>query len=413
MNRFKGSIAIALVMIMMTSVGCSVKRPAEVKSKYTIKAEELTASVDKISTANNKMAFKFLNESLKSNEKKNIVISPLSLSTILALTQNGAAGNTKEQMLKALELQGVDDKTINESYRNIIAHFNSLTSIETKMGDSVWIKKDADVKKEMIDTGKNYYEAEINEVDFAKKNTVDAVNKWISDRTAGKIDKILDSFKEDTYMTLINTVYFKGKWKNPFTENNTTKQKFTSSDGSTKEVDMMKETMGTEYLKGTNFHAVRIPYEDTNFGMYVLLPDKGSSADELMKDMTLDKWNKWAGEFKKTQVQVSLPKFKIEFEEELNGMLAGFGMKDAFGGNADFSNVTDKEALFIDLVKQKSYIDVNEAGTEAASATAVVMRTTSALIDEPKQFTADRPFIYVIADNKTGMILFMGKVEQP
>jgi serine protease inhibitor len=410
MNKFKGTIAI--VMITMTAAGCSLKKPVEIKSKYIIQAKELTSSVDKISSANNNVAFKFLSETLKTKNKENVIISPLSLSTILALTQNGAAGNTKEEMLKALELQGLDDNTINESFRNIIAHFNSLKGIETKIGDSIWIRKNADVKKKLISVGKNYYEAEINEVDFTKKNSVDAVNKWVSDRTAGKINKIMDSFEDDTYMTLINTVYFKGKWNNPFTERSTSKQKFTSSDGSTKDVDMMKETMGIDYMKNANFQAVRIPYEDQNFGMYVFLPSKGSSVDKLMNEMTMENWNKWINEFKKTQVHVSLPKFKIEFEEELNSMLKGFGMKDAFDGTANFSNITDKTDLYIDVVKQKSYIDVNEAGTEAASATAVVMKAVSAPLD-PTQFTADRPFLYTIADKKTGLIIFMGKVEKP
>jgi serpin B len=412
MNKLKITAGIA-ALIMVTTTGCSLNKSAEIKSKYTIQEKELTASVDKISSANNRVAFKFLGETLKANNKENIVISPLSLNTVLALTQNGAAGSTKEQMLKALELQGLDDNTINESYKNVIAHFNSLKSIETKIGDSIWIRKNADVKKEFKDIGKNYYEAEINEIDFAKKNSVDAVNKWVANQTAGKINKILESFKDDTYMALINTVYFKGKWSNPFTESSTSKQKFTSSDGSTKDVDMMKESMGIDYIKNTNFEAIRIPYEDNNFGMYVFLPNKDSNVDSLMKEMTIENWNKWIGEFKKTQLQVSIPKFKIEFEEKLNDMLIGFGMKDAFGHNANFSNITEKTGLYVDLVKQKSYIDVNEAGIEAASATAVVIREVSAPVEPPTKFIADRPFIYAIADKKTGLILFMGKVEKP
>jgi serpin B len=159
MNKLKGTIAI--VLIIMTAVGCSLKKPAEIKSKYTIQAKELTSSVDKISSANNNVAFKFLSETLNTNNKENVIISPLSLSTILALTQNGTVGTTKEEMLRALELQGLDDSTINESYRNILAHFNSLKGIETKIGDSIWIRKNADVKKELITVGKDYYEAEI------------------------------------------------------------------------------------------------------------------------------------------------------------------------------------------------------------------------------------------------------------
>ncbi len=412
---FKGKRlgAAALALIIMTATACSLKKPTEVKGKYTIKAKELTAPVDKISNANNKVALKFLNETLKNNSGKNVIISPLSLNTVLALTQNGAAGSTKQEMLKALEMEGYDENLINESYKNIIAHFNSLKSIQTKLGDSIWIRKGADVKKQFIDMGKEFYEAEINEVDFTKKNTVDTINKWVSNHTAGKINKMMDSFEPDTYMALINTVYFKGKWSTPFSENNTSKQKFFVSDGSTKEVDMMKETMAIDYVKNTDFQAVRIPYEDNNFGMYVFLPNKDSSTDKLMNNMNIDNWNKWISEFKKTQVNVSLPKFKIEFEEKLNDMLIGFGMKSAFGDSANFSNITEKSDLYIDLVKQKSYIDVNEAGTEAAAATAVVMREVSMPLDPPIQFIADRPFIYAITDKNTGLIIFMGKVEKP
>jgi serpin B len=207
-------------------------------------------------------------------------------------------------------------------------------------------------------------------------------------------------------------VYFKGKWSMPFAEGYTSKKKFTSSDGVAKEVDMMKESLKVEYLKEAGFEAVRLPYENRDFGMYVFLPNKDSSVDKLMKDMTSDNWSKWMNNFKESQVNVSLPRFKVEFEQKLNDMLIGFGMKEAFG-NADFSNITEKTDLYIDLVKQKSFIEVNESGTEAAAATAVVVKETSAFIGEPINFTADRPFIYAIADKKTGLILFMGKVEMP
>ena len=413
MSRLKVITSVILAGIIVTSTGCSSKKSIDVNRKYTIKAKELSEPVDKVSTANNKLTFKFLNETLKENRKDNIIVSPLSLSAVLSLTQNGASGKTKEEMLEALEMKGYDDKTINESYKNIIAHYNSLKTIETKLGDSVWIRKDAKVKKDFKDTAANYYEAEANEVDFTKKKTLDTINKWVADQTAGKIEKIIEKFEPNTFMALINTVYFKGKWSKPFEKNNTAKQKFTSTDGSVKQVDMMKDSMGVEYLKESNFEAVRIPYEDNNFGMYIFLPNQGQNVDNLMKYMTFDNWNKWMKSFNKKQVQVSIPKFKIEFEQKLNDMLKNFGMKSAFEDGADFSRLSDNNQLSIELVKQKSYIDVNESGTEAASATAVVIREVSAPIDDNIKFTADRPFVYAIADKKTGLILFMGKVEKP
>lgn len=409
----KKYIAIGLAAITIFSSGCSLGGKEKVKNKYTIQAKELSSSVEKIAEANNKLALKFFDEMIKSHKKENIIISPLSLNTVLALTQNGAAEKTKEEILKALEMQSLDDSTINEGYKNIIAHYNSLKSIETKLGNSLWMNKGLQINENFKNTGKNYYEAEINTVDFTKNSATQTINKWISNQTSGKIKKIVDKFDSDTVMTLINTVYFKGKWSKPFTKSNTSKQEFTSSDGAKQEVDMMKELMEADYYKGESFEAVRLPYEDKNFGMYVFLPNKESNIDELLKNMNYINWSKWLNEFKSKQVQVQLPKFKVEFEEKLNDMLMTFGMQSAFTDKANFTKMSDNHKLYIDLVKQKCYIDVNEEGTEAAAVTAVAIKETSALIDKPIEFRADRPFIYAIEDKKTGMLLFMGKVEKP
>jgi serpin B len=282
-----------------------------------------------------------------------------------------------------------------------------------KLGNSVWVTKDAKISDEFKSTGKSYYDAEANEVDFSKKQTADIINKWIDNQTAGKIKKIVDSFDKNTFMALINTVYFKAKWANQFMPQNTTKQKFTLSDGTTQDVDMMKKTMSAEYYKGNKFEAVMLPYEDADFRMYIFLPDKGNTVDALVNQMTLGNWNTWINQFDNGQVTVSIPKFKIEFEQELNGMLKSFGMKTAFTDRADFSKITDNASLYIDLVKQKCYIDVNESGTEAAAVTGLVLEGTSMIIGKPIEFTADRSFIYAISDKKTGLIMFMGVVEKP
>jgi serine protease inhibitor len=409
----KKYIAVLLALITITSTGCSLITEGKIENKYTIKAKELSSPVDKISEANNKVAFKFLNEMVNTHKNENVVISPLSLNTVLSLTQNGAAGKTKEEMLQSLEMKGLDDRMINESYQSVIAHYNSLKSIEIKMGNSIWMNKGLQVREDFKSIGRNFYEAEISTVDFSKNSATETINKWISKQTAGNIKKIVDSFDKNTAMALINTVYFKGKWSKSFNEKNTSKQKFTSSDNSVKEVDMMKEQLSVDYLKGEDFQAIRLPYEDSNFGMYIFLPDKEKSIDNILGDMSFDNWNRWMNKFTRKEAQVHLPKFKIEFEAELNEMLETFGMGSAFTDEADFTKISDKHSLYIDLVKQKCYIDVDEAGTEAAAVTVVTMKETSAAIDKPIDFKADRPFIYAIADKKTGMLLFIGKVEKP
>jgi serpin B len=411
MSKLKGIVALLLVSaIAAACIGCGMKKDNLIKNEYTIKAKELDSNIKNISNANNKVAFKFLNYEIQTHNNKNIVISPLSLNTVLAMTQNGAANKTKEEILSALELNGINDSIINENYQKIIANFNSLKSVNVKMADSIWIQKNIKLRDDFKSIGRDNYEAEIYNVDFNKSTTVDAINNWVSDKTAGKIKK-LNTNLDNVTMVLINTIYFKGKWAESFIEKNTTKEVFNLSDGSMVNVDMMRGLLSVDYLKGKDFSAVRLPYEDNNFGFYIFLPDKGSSTEKLIESMTYDNWEKWTNDFKRAEVNIKLPKIKIEYEDELNKMLQGFGMKDAFNVRADFSKMTVNGGQYIDLVKQKCYIDVNEAGAEAAAATEVVMK--AGIVANPIAFTADKPFIYAIADKKTGLIIFMGKVEKP
>jgi serine protease inhibitor len=419
-NKYKVFLAVTVASMVALTSGCVNKNTAKEEdnnkesTSYTIMAKELEVPVDKISSSNNKVAFKFLSQVVK--EKDNVVVSPLSMNTILSLTQNGASGKTKEEMLQALEMKGYEDKDINEGYKNVIAHFNNLKNVKVNMGNSVWITEGAQVRQEFKDIGKNFYEAQSKEVNFQKPKTVDMINHWISGKTAGKIKKIVDSFDVDTYMALINTVYFKGGWDKPFgnvPSEDKQARTFTLSDGSTKEVDTMNGLIEAEYLKESEFSAVRIPYKDNNFGMYIFLPNKESNLDSILKDMNLSNWNQWMKNFQKKSVIMRMPKFKIEYEKKLNDMLQGFGMVSAFKEDADFSKMTEKDKPYISLVKQKAYIDVNENGTEAAAVTAVIMEETSIMVEDPVEFTADRPFIFAIADKKTGLIMFVGKVEKP
>lgn len=279
------------------------------------------------------------------------------------------------------------------------------------MANSIWIDKGTAVNESFINTGRDYYEAETSNVDFSKAKAADSINSWISDHTAGKIKKIADKFDDDTALVLVNTVYFKGDWLQEFERKNTRKDTFTNYDGSHNDVSMMNGDLYTDYLKESNFAAIRMSYKDDNFGMYVFLPDEGNSIKDFIKDMNSESWNKWKKGFVKNSIMVEMPKLHIEFEQELNSMLKGFGMKSAFEPGADFSKMSPDNNLYISLVKQKCYIDVDEKGTEAAAATIVGM-TKSAMGGAEKSFIANRPFVYVIEDKNTGLILFMGAVEK-
>jgi serine protease inhibitor len=412
--KCKRLLLVILSIAMTSSVACGKRASDKALNEYNIEAKALSGPVEKISSANNKMAFKMLKATFNENKDKNTVISPMSLSTILAITQNGAGGNTKEEMQKAMELIGVDDKTINEEYKNIIANFNSIEALQMKMANSIWIDKDTEIKEEFKNMGRDYYEAQISDVDFSKPKTLDTINTWISDNTAGKIKKVLDKSDKDAAMVLINTLYFKGHWAVPFTKESTQKKDFNLSDGTSEKTDMMHGNINVDYLKENSFEAVRMPYKDGNFGMYVFLPNENSSVEALIKEMSYENWNKWKTQFNAGMRAVEIPKLHLEFEQKLNEMLMGFGIERAFKPGADFSKMSKDDDLYISLVKQKCYIDVDEKGTEAAAATVVKMKTLAAAgPNAMEKFIADRPFIYVIADSKTGSILFMGTVEKP
>jgi serine protease inhibitor len=411
--KCKRLLLVVLSIAMTSSVACGKRASDKVVNKYNIEAKVISQPVEKISSANNKMAFKMLNAIFNENKGKDAVVSPMSLSTILSIVQNGAGGSTKEEMQKAMELIGVDDKTINEEYKNIIANFNSIEALKVKMANSIWIDKDTEIKKEFKNTGRDYYEAEISDVDFSESKTTDTINKWISDHTAGKIKKIVEKFEPDTAMALINTLYFKGDFAVPFAKKNTQKKDFNLSDGTSKKIDMMHGNINVDYLKDKNFQAIRMPYKDKNFGMYVFLPSGNSSIESLMKEMNYENWSKWKEQFKAEKLDAEIPKLHMEFEQDLNKMLKGFGMESAFKPGADFSKMSKDNDLYISLVKQKCYIDVDETGTEATAATVVRMVKSADGPNAMEKFIADRPFVYVIADSKTNSILFMGTVEKP
>ncbi|WP_461206020.1 serpin family protein [Clostridium sp. DL1XJH146] len=411
MRKIKRGILFLLFVIVTVSTGCSINNSNLTKDDYEIEGKVLTKSVTSISKANNKVAFKMLMETINANKSKNTVISPISMNTILSLSQNGAAGDTKEEMLKALELSEFEDNSINESYKNIIANYNSLESIELNMANSIWVQKGLNIEEDFKTIGKENYEATVQNVDFTKKKTLDTINKWIENNTNGKIKDIVKSF-DDTSVALINSVYFKGNWLNQFSEHSTSKEEFTNSVGEKKEIDMMKETFSIQHFKGDTFEAIRLPYEDENFGMYIFLPNEEINIENMMKEVEFEKWQDMDQDTSYEDIEIHLPKFKIEFEQELNEMLQGFGMEKAFDSGADFSVMRKENDLYIDLIKQKCFIEIDENGTEAAAVTLVDMDKACMTQNQTPIFMADRPFMYVIADKNTGLILFMGTVNE-
>lgn len=361
---------------------------------------------------NSRFAFESFKQLDKEDREQNILISPLSISTALAMTYQGAGTTTKEAMAGVLGYTGIEDAQLKESYRNLIPYLNGLDDkVELNISNSLWVREGEEIKQDFLTANKDSFKASVTPLDFSKANAPDQINQWVSEATNKKIDKIISSpLPSDTIMYLINAIYFKGDWAEQFDSKNTAKAQFRAGNGSTNEVMMMSRTGKVEYGKGDDFQAVRLPYGSGKAAMYCILPEKDQTINDFIATLDTGRWKGIKESIReRNEVNLQLPRFKLEYGiKNLNDSLTALGMGEAFTDKADFSGIGDN--VCISRVLHKAVIEVNEEGSEAAAATAVEMKRTSA--GEPLAFIADRPFLFVIADDQTGTILFMGKVYE-
>ena len=363
--------------------------------------------------SSNKFGFDLLNEINKTEEQnKNIFVSPLSVSFALAMTYNGADNETKTAMEQALRLNGLTTDEINSSFKNIM---NSLIGLDPKVtldiANSIWYRENFHVEQNFIDVNKNYYNAEVNALDFGAPQAKDIINNWVAANTNNKIKKIIDELSTETVMILINAIYFKGNWKYKFEKDATDTKPFYLADGTTKNVLMMQQEGDFNYLSTDLFTAVELPYGDEKFSMLIMLPKQDKTTNDIINELNDNNWNTWLNSFEKTNdINVIIPKFKFKYDKILNDVLKNMGMEIAFMGGADFSKINPSENLSISKVIHKTYVDVNEEGTEAAAVTAVLLDNCAG---QSNVFNANKPFVFAIKEKSTNSILFIGKLANP
>lgn len=344
---------------------------------------------------------------------KNFMISPLSLSMALAMTWNGADGETKAVMQKVLKLDGYTDQEVNEYYEKLReALLKTDPSTKLAIANSIWTNKNIKIKDDFIRLNNEYFNSTVESVDFSDANSVKLMNKWAADNTNNLITHVLDKTNPNALMYLMNALYFKGIWTSEFNSRNTSSKPFYSEDGQTKNVDMMHQKSSFNYNENQTMQIVELPYGNQAFSMIVLLPKEGNKLADVTQELqNSNSWGNLVSGLRSTQVDLYLPKFKTEYSRVLNDVLEKMGMGIAFEpGAADFSRMTDADA-FISFVEQFTYINTDEVGTEAAAVTVVGIEPTSYQPDRTATFNANRPFIYVIRENSTGSILFMGAVK--
>ena len=401
----------ALCLITISSCNTNDAQPWERK---TIELDEKSVQLVESGNEFGLELFKLIYDG--ETESENIMVSPLSVSLALAMTYNGAQGETKAAMEQALKMRGLSADEINSAYRSLIKALQSLDpKVVLEIANAIFYKEDYLVESNFISTNKTHYDAEISPLNFSSPEALKTINGWVDDKTNGKIEKIIDQISGDHVMFLLNAIYFNGIWKNEFKETETRKRPFyRSKNGSPVEVTTMQKTDAVPYINNDVFSAIKMAYGAGNYNMYVFLPHTDNSLEDILNGLSQNNWTDWMESFSDSvNADIKLPRLKYDYEIKLNQVLSDMGMQVAFTDNANFTGINKAGNLKIDEVKHKTFIEVNEKGTEAAAVTSVGMVVTSIGPPTNVQFNVNRPFFYAICEEDTNAILFMGTVKNP
>ncbi len=370
----------------------------------------------------NDFCFDFFKE-LKEGEKDNLFYSPYSVFTALAMTYEGARGNTAAEMKDVLSVEQ-DNESFHEYMKSLYEYLNENSKYNISTANALWPDIDFNLLNDYKDVIEEYYGGNAERVDYSDRVKASGIiNSWVENETNNLIKDLVPATAIDPVLTrliLTNAIYFKGTWQIQFDEKNTTERDFLNSDGETVSVDTMKLNKTEDkfnYTETEDLKILELEYKGSDLSMMIMLPQEEDLTDlsEIVNSLNRDIYSEWIDDMTRKEVDIYLPKFKFETKYSLEDYLINLGMKDAFSGtNADFSGMNESEDLFISKVLHKAFVEVNEEGTEAAAATAVVMFTTSAdPNDTPKRIVVDcdQPFLFTIHHKETGTILFIGEVN--
>ena len=420
-KTFGSNTLFLIILVLPLMIGCIDAITGTLKENTGSDSESsdidinVNAPIDtNVYAANTDFAFNLFNEIWQEEQNQNIFISPFSVSVALAMTLNGASGETEQAMVETLQLQNIEDDSINPSFQQLQQTLlNSDKKVTLTIANSLWGDEGVSFNPTFLQRNTQFFNAEVSILDFLAQNSLMRINQWVNDNTNGKIPQILDAIEPNAVLFLINAIYFKGAWKEEFDPEHTRDGTFHITSNTNKQVSMMFRQGSYSHYRADEFEAVSLPYGDGRISMYVFLPNPDSNLNAFLETLDVETWEDSMSQFQERQLALRIPKFKIEYgTKELNDALTNLGMGIAFDQNrADFSRMASIGSgnLYIDKVSHKTFIEVNEEGTEAAAVTVVGIVKTSL----PPQFTVNRPFFFAIRDNETGTVLFMGTVVEP
>ncbi len=368
----------------------------------------------RISDGTTSFAFDFMHNLLETQPAEdNLFVSPLSLHMALGMLLNGAENETSQEILKALKMEGVSIEDLNSAYKTLI---NDLPVADSKvslgLANSAWYKSGFQVETDYQNVLKSSFNAEITGLPFDDAGK-DRINKWASDKTNGKIKKVLDKISPEHVMFLLNALYFKGDWSYQFDAKNTVDAQFQLENGTTKQVKMMNVKSDFKSASNTTYNAVSLPYANGQFNLTLVIPNGQNTVDKVLKEMTAEEWNTLQSTgLRKAGLNVGLPRFTLDYSADLNSTLDNMGIKKVFTGAAELGKINKTADLYVDFIKQDAYLGIDEKGTEAAAVTTIGIGLTS-VTPEPPRFICDRPFALIISENTSNTILFMGRIKNP
>jgi serine protease inhibitor len=410
----KSVASVLTLLVAALAVRCS-DGPVGPAAEITQLPRDLTPAEQELIESDNAFGLKLFREiHAQEDAGKNLFISPLSVAMALGMTYNGAAGATQEAMQETLELEGLSLEEVNQSYRSLIDLLADLDpTVEWLLANSIWYREGFPVLPEFLEVNQEYFDAEVAALDFASPDAAPTINNWVSENTNGRIEEIVDDpIAWDIVMFLINAIYFKGDWTLQFDKTLTADRRFTLADGSQKLVPMMTypDPVEVGYFRDEHVEALDLSYGGKAYSMTILLPVGDSDIESLVGSLDAERWQGIVDGIAAAEFNVVMPKFTLEYELEMRNVLTALGMGIAFqDGVADFSKICcTPGAIWIGKVKHKTFVDVNEEGTEAAAATSVAMVCSATPTVE-----VNRPFLFAIRERFSGTILFMGLITDP
>jgi len=376
------------------------------------------AASAKLVKANNEFGLSLFRQLFSAKPEENIFVSPTSIALALDMTWNGALGETRQAMADVL---GLGELTLDDVSRAGSALLAALQSADPKVklevANSLWVRQGFALAKAFTDRNRQFFAAEVTNLDFASPKAVDRINGWVANKTHDKIKSIISELMPEEVLVLINAVYFKGTWTKEFDKKRTMERDFYGTLDAVKKHPMMSQDDDFRYYEGEGMQVARLPYGDGRLGLLVFLPAQGTGMADFVSSFSAENVGRWVDSLRYKEGEIVLPKFKLEYDKSLAAVLKQMGMGRAFAEGADFSGMLSKPGtlpFYISDVLHKTFVEVNEEGTEAAAVTAVKMVAT-AMPGETQKFAmvCNHPFVYAIHDEQTGSVLFIGALMEP